>query len=175
MLKALLLLAGFMTMALPAPDAAQTDAMLRLHVVAHDDTEDMQRVKRHVRDALLACPAAADAALPIDARAAVIREAAEAAAREAGFTGGVRVVHGVFAFPRGRSGVLSLGAGDYPAVLVLLGDAQGSNWWGLIDPAGAMAAACPLWRGADAFTWDWSWQGFIEALLGWASPDRKGA
>lgn len=184
MIRLLMLVMGALAMALPVPDAAarcRSGELVRLHVVAHDDTPAMQQVKTAVRDAAVRCfaDAAADKAfaLPGAARQLVTRLAAAAqqSARDAGFTGEVRVRAGVFSFPKGRSGATVLPAGEYPAVLILLGDAQGGNWWGLIDPAGAMAAASPLGVSESAAAWDWSLGGFLKALLGRALALMKGA
>ena len=46
--------------------------------------------------------------------------------------------------------------------MIRLGDAQGRNWWGLIDPELALQCA----EFDEALLWDWSLHGFLRALLG---------
>lgn len=153
--------------------AMKTGLLLRAHVVAQDDTEAMQRLKLHVRDAVCQtyeaqrpspCPSmllAAQAMLPD------LREAAISAARREGFTGNITVAIEVVPFDERRLDGYTFPAGDYPALMIRLGDARGHNWWGLIDPELSLRAAALPGGGQDGPTqWDWSLRGLLAALLG---------
>ena len=143
----------------------QSGYLLRCHVVAQDDTAEMQRVKLCVRDAVLDAYAAhgtPGAMLP-QARALlpVLTRAAEDAAEAEGFSGKVRVCLERRAFEERMLEGVTVPAGNYPALMVYLGNAQGHNWWGLLDPD--MACRCAGGEGISS-PWDWSWQGFLDAL-----------
>ena len=147
--------------------AMKTGILLRMHVVAQDDTDAMQHVKLCVRDAVQEAYAGADASgtmlectqqlLP------QLTQAARDAARQEGFTGSVTVEVETLHFDQRELDGLTIPAGEYPALMIRLGEAKGRNWWGLIDPQ--LAAACATF--GDMSVWDWSFRGFLNALLGW--------
>lgn len=116
--------------------------MVRLHVLAHSDSEADQRLKMQVvqavrRRAVGAVKGAADASQAYAglcrARGA-LRRAAAWAARRRGFFGPVDVEMGVFPFPQREYGGRIAPAGLYRAVRVKLGAAQGRNWWCVLYP-----------------------------------------
>lgn len=146
---------------------------LRFHVVAQDDTQEMQRVKICVRDAVQDCfrenrpadavsmQAAAEELLPL------LTQAAEAAARREGFTAPVAVTLGMFPFNDRELCGIPVPAGDYPALVVRLGDARGRNWWGLLDPELSFRLAqARTEESAAEPVWDWSLRALLSALLG---------
>ncbi|MBQ8555614.1 MAG: stage II sporulation protein R [Clostridia bacterium] len=149
----------------------KTGYRLRMHVVAHDDTEEMQRIKLCVRDAVQACytqnaPASGTSLQKTRAILPELTEAATAAARAEGFTGDVAVTLETCYFDDRELSTMTIPAGDYPALMIRLGDAQGQNWWGLIDPLLSLWCARVPDMEAEPITWDWSWQAFIAALTG---------
>lgn len=117
------------------------DNLLRLHVIAHSDLPEEQRVKLLVRDALIAematWPAASDRRTLeenfLENRSRLESIAVRTLRRE-GFSHGVSVEVGEFAFPEKRWGALTLPAGDYRAVRVVIGDGAGQNWWCVLFP-----------------------------------------
>lgn len=146
---------------------------LRFHVVAQDDTEEMQRVKLCVRDAVQQCflenrphdapamYAQAEALLPL------LTEVAEAAALREGFTAPVEVTLDTRAFDERLLGSMVIPAGEYPALMIRLGDAQGRNWWGLLDPELSLLLTRVLQEDEEQdIVWDWSWSAFWAALFG---------
>lgn len=144
---------------------------LRFHVVAQDDTAPMQRLKLQVRDAVHSAYSAAASQGPMLAQAGallpVLEQSAEAAARKAGFTGPVDVQLGVFPFDERELAHVSVPAGEYPALMIRLGDAQGQNWWGLLDPELSLRlASVPEAEEAEPIVWDWSWRALLAALFG---------
>ena len=172
--------------AFSSPDARAAFAMrtgvtLRMHVIAHDDTEAMQQIKLAVRDGVQAAyrsvtggrkqPMLPAAQQHLD----TLAHAAAESARSAGFTGTVDVSLAMHRFDERTLDGLTIPAGLYPALIVSLGDAQGRNWWGLIDPQFALAcAACPAAE-ADGVIWDWSLDALISALTSLLTPAVKEA
>lgn len=148
--------------------AMKTGILLRTHVVAADNTPAMQQVKYVVRDAV--CDVYEQLADPDQTMFANVRhhldalcEAAVSAARDAGFTGDVAVSLETADFPARLMDGLTITAGTYPALFIRLGEAQGRNWWGLIDRDLALRCAA-ISTGDGAIVWDWSWSGFLQAL-----------
>lgn len=147
--------------------AMKTGVLLRMHVVAQDDTAEMQQVKLCVRDAVQAAYAAeADQGGTMLQRTQALlpqlTQIAQATARAEGFHGQVTVAIETLPFDQRDLDGLTIPAGTYPALMIRLGDAQGQNWWGLIDPE--LALQCAAFD--DALPWDWSLHGFLRALLG---------
>lgn len=148
--------------------AMKTGILLRTHVVAQDDTPAMQQVKYTVRDAVCAayeqCADPAQTMLAnVQACLPALQEAACAAARDAGFTGPVAVSLERADFDQRAMDGLVIPAGRYPALLIRLGEAQGRNWWGLIDRELALRCAA-IGQGQGEIIWDWSLSGLWEAL-----------
>lgn len=147
--------------------AMKTGVLLRMHVIAQDDTAEMQRIKQCVRqsvqDAYAAAPAEGQTMLERTRELLpTLTEAACAAARAEGFTGQVSVSVENCCFDQRTLDGLTFPAGEYPALMIRLGSAQGHNWWGLVDPE--LALSCAAWQ--QDWRWDWSLQGFLKALLG---------
>lgn len=173
--------------ALSSPEVRATAAMhmgitLRMHVIAQDDTEEMQQVKLAVRDGVRAAYTAVSGGkqqpmLPVAHEYLdVLAAAALSSARGAGFTGTVDVSLGMHRFDERTLDGMTIPAGLYPALVISLGDAQGRNWWGLIDPQFAAAcAACPSSPSSDDVVWDWSLEALLDALLSIFSPLSKEA
>lgn len=150
----------------PTIFAMKTGILLRMHVVAQDDTDEMQRVKLCIRDAVQQAYAAAEGQGTMLSRTEKLlpqltQAARETAARE-GFTGSVTVAVEKLRFDERTLDGLTIPAGEYPALMIRLGEAQGRNWWGLIDPE--LALECAALEGCTQ--WDWSLAGFLQALFG---------
>lgn len=126
--------------------AMRAGILLRLHVVANSDDAEDQRVKRCVRDAVQdAYQARAAQGEPMLKQAQEmlpeLQMAAEKAAQQEGFDGSVTATIENIAFDARELDGLTIPAGIYPALMVRLGDAQGHNWWGLLDRDAALSAA----------------------------------
>lgn len=173
LLAALLALMQLLTPALQQalPQRLRSGQWLRMHVIAHDDTQEMQRLKLLVRDAVQACYAAAapkgDSML--DNAAALLPHLSAAArqtAQDAGFHGSVCVTLQPQYFSARSLMGIPVPAGTYPALMIRLGDGQGQNWWGLLDPEASLSLAL-ISRSEDGrILWDWSWEGLLAALFG---------
>lgn len=126
------------------------NAVLRMHVIANSDSAEDQAVKLKVRDAVLAAGkdvfdgsvTAADAETVLDSEKQVLQTAAETVLRENGFDYGVRVEIGKDFFnTRTYDGKVTLPAGEYEAVRVILGEGNGQNWWCVMFPPLCLPAA----------------------------------
>ena len=127
--------------------------VLRLHVVAHSDSEADQRAKLYVRDRLLEAGAdlfggtidAASAEAEITPRVAELEACARQALQELGLAYPVRVTVGeaFFGTRTYEEAGITLPAGRYRAVRVVLGDGLGLNWWCVMFPPLCLPAARP--------------------------------
>ena len=123
--------------------AVRSGDLVRIHILAHDDTQAQQEIKLHVRDAILAAftpllqgaSSGAEAAQIVRENLDLAQRTAESAAAEMGFAQAVRTEFGVFPFPERVYGGQVVPAGDYQALRILLGDAKGRNWWCVMYPA----------------------------------------
>jgi stage II sporulation protein R len=123
-----------------APDWAAE--VIRLHVVANSDSDEDQALKRDVRDAILAevtplfqaAQSVADAEAAIATASPRIEQVAAAVVSARGKAYPVRAELGRFAFPAKSYGAFFLPAGDYKALRVTIGSAEGANWWCVLFP-----------------------------------------
>ena len=117
---------------------------IRLHVVANSDSAEDQAQKLQVRDAVLekvaqiteTCSDAASAKREIALHIDEIRAAAQ---KETAYDVQVRL--GTEQFETRYYDTFTLPAGEYPALRVNLGKAQGHNWWCVVFPSLCTAAA----------------------------------
>ena len=119
--------------------------LLRLHVIAASDEAGEQALKLEVRDAVLAylrprlagAESAAQAEELLRGELEGVREAAESASRGRP----VSVLLGEEDYPLRRYGRLTLPAGRYRSLRVVLGSGQGRNWWCVVFPPLCLEAA----------------------------------
>jgi stage II sporulation protein R len=120
----------------------QPDELIRFHVLANSDSEEDQALKRAVRDAILeeVSPRLAASKSLEESRQILkgMRTEIEQIGQEVvlawGKTYEVKTDYGYFTFPTKSYGSLVLPAGEYEAVRVLIGKAEGSNWWCVLFP-----------------------------------------
>lgn len=128
------------------------EQVVRLHVLANSDSEEDQTLKLQVRDAVLA---RAEGLLdPVtDRREAEgllrgqlleLETVAAETIRAAGYDYPVSVELADAEFPTRRYGGFILPAGEYLALRVLIGAAEGQNWWCVVYPPLCTAAASEL-------------------------------
>lgn len=124
--------------------------VLRMHVIANSDSEADQALKLKVRDAVLeeggalfnGTMTAADAESVLESDKARLCAAAQRVISENGFDYGVTVEIGKDFFPtRTYDGTVTLPAGEYEAVRVILGEGKGQNWWCVMFPPLCLPAA----------------------------------
>lgn len=118
------------------------DNLIRIHIIPNSDTPVDQKLKQKVRRAMI------DAMAPefkgvsdvrvarrlVDDNLGRIKAVASREVAMAGKDYGVQVYHGRFDFPVRTYGDLTLPAGEYEAVRVVLGAGKGQNWWCVLFP-----------------------------------------
>ncbi len=125
------------------------DKVVRLHVIANSDSEDDQSLKLKVRDAILAdmeqymssSLSTEQAEQIIEANKDRIQRTAEECVRENGSDDSVSVVLGYENYPTREYEGVGLPAGKYYSVRVMIGQAEGKNWWCVLFPPLCVGAA----------------------------------
>lgn len=133
--------------------------VLRMHVIANSDSDEDQALKLKVRDAVLERGAELfDGTVTVDEAKAKIepqKAELEAAAREVieregyDYPVSVNVVNEYFATR--CYGDLTMPAGRYTAVKVVIGEGAGHNWWCVMFPPLCLPAAQDRGGNIDAF------------------------
>lgn len=122
--------------------AVRSGELLRIHILAHDDSDAQQAVKLKVRDAILEAfsPAltgvesAQQAVQLVQRSLPLAQQVAQRTVREQGYDYPVRVQFGAYEFPDRVYGGQLVPAGTYTALRIELGDAAGRNWWCVMYP-----------------------------------------
>lgn len=123
--------------------------VLRLHVIADSDSEEAQSVKLKVRDALLSegrelfegNSDIEEAETSISENLELMKAAAERTLRENGYTYSAEIELTECYFPTRQYGGVTLPAGNYNALRVVLGEGKGRNWWCVMFPPMCLPAA----------------------------------
>ena len=124
-------------------------SVLRLHILANSDMPEDQALKLSVRDALLdasgelfaGCETLEDCKARVLARTGDIRTIAEETLRAQGCGDSVQVELVRMAFEAREYDTLTMPAGCYDALRILIGDAKGHNWWCVMYPPLCLPAA----------------------------------
>ena len=123
--------------------------VLRLHVVADSDSDEAQTVKLKVRDALLEQSRELfegnrnidTAQVRLSTELDKMKETAERVLAENGYTYSAQVELRKCYFPTRQYGDVTLPAGYYNALRVVLGSGEGQNWWCVMFPPMCLPAA----------------------------------
>ena len=143
-----LILSAFLI--LPVHAATEVyDSVIRLHVLANSDSEEDQALKLQVRDAVLAYtePIIGQASSKEQAKELLakeldgIRALAEQTLQEQGAPNTVSVTLDMEEYPRRTYERAALPAGEYLSLRVMIGEAQGQNWWCVLFPQMCLSAA----------------------------------
>ena len=118
------------------------DQVLRFHVIANSDSEEDQALKLEVRDALITYMAdhrtafdnADEAAAFAAAHCQELAQVAQSVIYQAGFSYTASASVTTCPFPEKTYGDLTFPSGEYQALRVELGQAQGQNWWCVLYP-----------------------------------------
>lgn len=133
-------------MALQREQAVLSEKLIRLHIVANSDSEQDQRVKLMVRDAVLqmlepSLKKTDDPERLIVEKLPEIQVIAEHVLKEQNLQQPVSISLGYERFPTRVYDSFSLPAGVYQSLRVTLGEGQGHNWWCVVFPAICLPAA----------------------------------
>lgn len=112
--------------------------IVRLHIIANSDDENDQRIKLLVRDAIIKMQKEIfdDGVKKIlnNEEKEKIRQTAENVLKEQGASYSAAIETGKFYFPTKQYENITLPAGNYDAVRVVLGNGNGKNWWCVMYP-----------------------------------------
>lgn len=124
------------------PVSCGKENLIRLHVLANSDSEPDQQLKLKVRDAVIAYLAPyLEPVMDKETAKQIVLEhqheltaLAEKVVTMNGAHYPVSLEVGVYDFPIKAYGSLVLPAGKYEAVRILIGKAEGKNWWCVLFP-----------------------------------------
>lgn len=143
---------SLLTAALPAGGEIELyDRIVRLHVIANSDSDEDQTLKLGVRDAVLAEMdnfISADASFEqaveiISASKSTLLDVCKTYIASSGYDYDCDIALGVEEYPARVYEGVSLPAGRYYSVRVLIGQAAGENWWCVLFPPLCLGAAEP--------------------------------
>ena len=125
------------------------EEILRLHVIANSDEEYDQELKLRVRDAVLNSGKAVfsgsediiSAQEKIQQETDMILSAAIECVRESGYDYDVKIELARSYFPTRVYDDITLPAGYYKALRVIIGQGKGKNWWCIMFPPLCLPAA----------------------------------
>lgn len=137
------LVIAMLTFILPNTEEAELyDGFIRLHVIANSDDKKDQALKLDVRDAILdimsdltaECANIKEAETVFTMNKDEITEAASKVIRANGFDYKVAVTLDDEYYPTCEYAGITLPAGVYRSARILIGEAQGQNWWCILFP-----------------------------------------
>lgn len=126
------------------------DKMLRMHVIANSDSKEDQELKLKVRDAVLeegkelfdGSVTSKEAEKILTPHIKELEEVALETIKKEGFDYKVKITVGEEYFKtRTYDNSVTLPAGYYTAVKVVIGEGQGQNWWCVMFPPMCLPAA----------------------------------
>lgn len=135
------------------------ESVVRLHVLANSDSDEDQALKLKVRDAILAyvSPRVIDSASREEAieilqgeLEAIEKTAAEVVTAE-GYNYPVDVTLTLEDYPTRNYESMSFPSGEYVSLRVLIGEAEGQNWWCVLFPPLCLSASSEKIENEEAF------------------------
>lgn len=127
------------------------DEVIRLHVIANSDSREDQALKLRVRDAVLDaaeeitrdCQRFGDALslLSEDKSLDALTAAAKKVVLDSGYDYGVSITLAEERYPQKSYDSLCFPSGCYTSLRVLIGSAEGENWWCVLFPRLCIGAA----------------------------------
>ena len=135
------------------------ESVVRLHGLANSDSEEDQALKLKVRDAVLSyvSPRVIDSASREEAIAILeseldeIKREAERVVMAEGYAYGVQISLTVEEYPTRNYESMSFPSGKYVSLRVMLGEAEGQNWWCVLFPPLCLSAATEKSTNEEAF------------------------
>lgn len=118
------------------------DKLIRFHVIANSDSIEDQNVKLKIRDAILKdigpklaeCKTREESITIIQKNIGRIEYISNSILKNEGKSYKAKAMVGNFEFPIKSYGSITLPAGEYEALRVVLGDGDGKNWWCVMFP-----------------------------------------
>lgn len=140
-------------------EAAVYDSVLRLHVLANSDSEEDQALKLKVRDSILTasapimegCETREDAIAAVNAAIPTLTAAANETIKNEGFDYPVSIELCEEDYPTKNYESFCFPSGSYLSLRVLIGEAEGQNWWCVLFPPLCLSAATEQNEAEDAF------------------------
>lgn len=114
-----------------------SDGVVRLHIIANSDSEEDQKIKLMVRDAVIAAEK--------NGQISTLSDVADTAGEvlcENGAGYSAVVMRGRYYFPTKEYKNVRMPAGMYSAVRVVLGAGEGKNWWCVMYPPLCFTEEC---------------------------------
>ncbi len=119
-----------------------TDTVFRLHILANSDSDEDQKLKLEVRDAVLEecsylfenCRNAAESAAVAENNIELIKATAEKTVAENGKPYSVECEVTKMYFDDRVYDNITMPAGEYSALRITIGEAAGKNWWCVMFP-----------------------------------------
>lgn len=119
-----------------------TDTVFRLHILANSDSEEDQQLKLKVRDAVLEecsyifenCSNAEESAEAAEKNIDFIKATAEKVIAENGKKYDVECEVTEMYFDKRVYDSITMPSGEYTALRVTIGEAEGKNWWCVMFP-----------------------------------------
>ncbi|CCO08206.1 Pro-sigma-E processing factor spoIIR [Desulforamulus hydrothermalis Lam5 = DSM 18033] len=116
--------------------------LIRFHVIANSNSWEDQKLKLMVRDVIVnemkdrfrSASTRQEAEQIVQDNIREIKELAQRQVNSVGKDYPVEVMVGDFAFPTKSYGNLTLPAGNYHAVRIIIGEGKGENWWCVLFP-----------------------------------------
>jgi stage II sporulation protein R len=135
------------------------NSVVRLHVLANSDSEKDQKLKLKVRDAILAyvSPKVIDSASREEAIEILqnelesIEEIARGVVKSEGYSYEVDITLTLEDYPTRNYESMSFPSGQYVSLRVLIGGAEGQNWWCVLFPPLCLSAASESVSNEEAF------------------------
>lgn len=143
------LLLNIVDMLIPRTEAKVYDNLIRLHILADDDSDEAQAIKLKVRDAILdecgdifsSSDDIVKATEAVDENLEQIEKIANKVLKENGFDYSATAEWGKEIYPTRVYEDFTLPSGEYLSLRVKLGEAKGQNWWCVLFPPLCTGAA----------------------------------
>lgn len=135
------------------------DSVLRLHILANSDSDEDQALKLKVRDAILAeggelfrdCRDLQEATDAVEENREKLLEIARRTIAEEGYDYPVELKLSEEEYPIRTYGAVCFPSGRYLSLQILIGEAEGKNWWCVLFPPLCLSAATETKENEDAF------------------------
>ena len=135
------------------------ESVVRLHVLANSDSNDDQALKLKVRDEILAhvsplvidCKSREEAIKVLQGELGKIKNLAREVVLSEGYDYSVDVTLTLEDYPTRNYEAMSFPSGQYVSLRVLIGEAEGQNWWCVLFPPLCLSSASEKSANEDAF------------------------